>query len=92
MNLELRCGHEAYQKFLDEVDEAVLQALSATPQDFFPKGKKMTPEEVRAAIKPSSIVRGEHEPTVRCKINTVGPGAVRCWTPDTKVLRALPEE
>jgi hypothetical protein len=91
LNLELRCGSEAYQSFMNEVDEAVLKALSTTPQDFFPKGKKMSPEDVQAVYKKSSTVRGEHEPTVRCKINTVGPGAVRCWTPE-KVSRALPED
>ena len=46
LNLELRAGSEAYQSFLDEVDEAVLQALSADTQTYFKK--KMTPEDVRA--------------------------------------------
>jgi hypothetical protein len=89
LNLELRAGSDAYQSFLNEVDEAVLKALSADTQTYFKK--KMTPEDVRAAFKPSSSVRGEHEATLRCKINTVGPGAVRCWTPE-KVSRALPED
>jgi hypothetical protein len=91
LNLELRAGNEAYQSFMNEVDAGVLKALSATPQDFFPKGKKMTPEDVQAVYKKSSTVRGEHEATLRCKINTLGPGAVRCWTPE-KVSRALPED
>ena len=66
-NLDLICDDPAYQKFLNGVDEFVLQTICKNSSDYF-KTKK-TPEEVRAAFKPSITERGpSYAPTTRTKI------------------------
>ena len=92
-NLELHAGQEAYQHFLNEIDEFCIKALAKDSAQYFKK--KMSKEEIRAVFKRSSTERCkdhvDYEPTCRTKINVAGPGAVRCWTPE-KTLRALPED
>ena len=94
LNLDLVCDDPAYQKFLNGVDEFFLQTISKNSLDYF-KSKK-TPEEVRAAFKPSiKVVEREGGPTyrplVRTKINISGPGCLRVWD-ENKNLCGLPED
>ena len=94
LNLDLVCDDPAYQKFLNAVDEFVLQTICKNSSDYF-KSKK-TPEEVRAAFKRSiKTIEREGGPTyaplVRTKINVAGQGCVTVWD-ENKQSRALPED
>ena len=88
LNLDLHCDQEAYQRFLTEIDEFVIKTLQSNPETYF--RKKLSPEEVRAAFKPSITQKNEWLPVVRTKIN-IGPNAIRVWD-ENKTLRALPED
>ena len=91
MNLDLECA-DSYKSFLQAVDDWAIGKLAADSHLFFKKALSLA--EVKAIYKPSCTPHTkngvEYEPTMRCKINTVGPYAVKAWTPD-KVSRALPE-
>jgi hypothetical protein len=92
VNLDLACT-ESYIEFLKQVDAWVIDRLVAHSKTVFKK--EMSKDEIKGIYRPSYTAHSkagiEYMPTMRTKINTCGPNAVKCWTAE-KTPRDLPQD
>ena len=92
MNLDVSCDAEL-ESWLGQLDEHIIAALASRSASFFKKS--LSKDEIRGLFKKSCTPHEKngvtYAPTVRTKVNTVGPRRVRAWTPE-KIERELPED
>ena len=70
------------QRWCERVDEWAVEYLARESQRLFKK--PLSRELVAASYKPLLARRGNYAPTVKCKLNLTGRGAVRCWGQDLR--------
>ena len=92
LNLDLSLTDELVD-FFNKLDAQIIALLASKSTTYF--RKNLTKEEIVAIYKPSATPHEKegmkYPHTLRTKITTVGPKAVKCWTED-KVERALPAD
>ena len=69
---------EELAQWFDRVDEHFVTQLAGKSEELLKK--KMSVEEVRAIYKPTVSRKESYPPALKCKFNTTGSKAVRCWT------------
>ena len=71
-------SNEELAAWFDAVDEHFITQLAGKSEELLKK--KMSVEEVRAIYKPTVTRKDDFPPGLKCKYNSAGSKAVRCWT------------
>ena len=86
--IEFNLTPEQEAKF-DEITKWAHEYLAKHSERLF--RKSMTDEQVADTFRPPVTKKGDFHPHLRCKINTSGAAAVRCWDASGKSMSLPPD-
>ena len=74
----------AQEAIFEEITNWVLDYITKHSERLF--RKPMTLQQATDSFRPPVTKKGDYKPHLRCKMNTSGTGAVRCWNADGKCV------